>query len=64
MLIALGLVVAAVGVLILLTEKLPIRLGHLPGDISIRGKNSVFLLSAGDVSADQRDSIVDPVDYE
>ena len=42
MLIALGLVVAAVGVLILLTEKLPIRLGRLPGDIILRGKQSVF----------------------
>ena len=26
----------------MLGEKLPIRLGHLPGDIIIRGKNSVF----------------------
>ena len=42
MLIALGLLVAALGVLISLGERLPIRLGHLPGDIVIRGKNSVF----------------------
>jgi DUF2905 family protein len=42
MLIALGLFVAALGVLILLGEKLPIRLGRLPGDIIIRGKHSVF----------------------
>jgi hypothetical protein len=41
-LIALGLLVAALGVLISLGEKLPIRLGHLPGDIIIRGKHSVF----------------------
>jgi len=41
-LIVLGLVVAALGVLISLAEKLPIRLGRLPGDIIIRGKHSVF----------------------
>ena len=42
MLIALGLLVAALGVLISLGEKLPIRLGRLPGDIIIRGRHSVF----------------------
>ncbi len=42
MLIALGLLVAALGALITLGEKLPIRLGRLPGDIVIRGKHSVF----------------------
>ena len=42
MLIALGLLVAVLGVLISLGEKLPIRLGRLPGDIIIRGKHSVF----------------------
>jgi hypothetical protein len=42
MLIVLGLMVAAVGVIISLGERLPIRLGHLPGDIIVRGKNSVF----------------------
>lgn len=42
MLIALGLLVAALGVLVSLAEKLPIRLGRLPGDIVIRGKHSVF----------------------
>ena len=42
MLIVLGLMVAAVGVIISLGEKLPIRLGRLPGDIIVRGKNSVF----------------------
>jgi len=41
-LIALGLLVAALGVLLSLGEKLPIRLGRLPGDIIIRGKHSVF----------------------
>lgn len=42
MLIALGLLVAALGALISLGEKLPIRLGRLPGDIIVRGKHSVF----------------------
>jgi ribose/xylose/arabinose/galactoside ABC-type transport system permease subunit len=42
MLIGLGLLVVALGVLISLGEKLPIRLGRLPGDIIIRGKHSVF----------------------
>jgi hypothetical protein len=42
MLIALGLLVAALGVLISLGARLPIRLGRLPGDIVIRGKHSVF----------------------
>jgi hypothetical protein len=42
MLIVLGLMVAAAGVIISLGERLPIRLGRLPGDIVIRGKNSVF----------------------
>jgi hypothetical protein len=42
MLIVLGLLVAALGVLISLGEKLPVRLGRLPGDIIIRGKHSVF----------------------
>jgi hypothetical protein len=41
-LIALGLLVAALGVLISLSEKLPVRLGRLPGDIIVRGKHSVF----------------------
>jgi hypothetical protein len=34
--------VAALGVIVSLGEKLPIRLGQLPGDIIIRGKHSVF----------------------
>jgi hypothetical protein len=42
MLIALGLLVAALGVLISLGKKLPIRLGRLPGDVIVRGKHSVF----------------------
>ena len=42
MLIVLGLIVLALGVIVTLGEKLPIRLGRLPGDIVIRGKHSVF----------------------
>jgi hypothetical protein len=42
MLIVLGLLVAALGVVVSLAEKLPIRLGRLPGDIVVRGKHSVF----------------------
>lgn len=41
-LIALGLLVAALGVVISLGERLPIRFGRLPGDIIIRSKHSVF----------------------
>ncbi len=32
----------AVGVAITLSERLPVKLGRLPGDIEIRGKNGVF----------------------
>jgi hypothetical protein len=46
MLIVLGMLVAALGVVVALSEKLPVRLsrtlGRLPGDIVIRGKHSVF----------------------
>jgi Protein of unknown function (DUF2905) len=42
MLIALGLLVAGLGVVVSIGEKLPIRLGRLPGDIVIRGKQLVF----------------------
>lgn len=41
-LIILGLMVAALGVVITLGQKLPIRIGRLPGDIVIRGKHGVF----------------------
>jgi Protein of unknown function (DUF2905) len=41
-LIILGLILVAAGVLITFGESLPIKLGRLPGDIVIRGKNSVF----------------------
>jgi DUF2905 family protein len=41
-LIILGLVLVAAGVLVTLGDRLPVKLGRLPGDIVIRGKNSVF----------------------
>jgi hypothetical protein len=41
-LIVIGLVVLAVGVVVTLSERLPVTLGRLPGDIEIRGKNGVF----------------------
>jgi len=42
MLILLGVMFVAVGVLFYFGAKLPFRLGHLPGDIVVRGKNGVF----------------------
>ena len=42
MLIVLGLILVAAGVLFTLGDKLPVRFGRLPGDIVIRGKNSTF----------------------
>ena len=41
-LIIAGLVLVAAGILVTLGERLPIRLGRLPGDIVIKGKNSTF----------------------
>jgi hypothetical protein len=41
-LIVAGLVIVALGVIVSLGEKIPIRFGHLPGDIVVRGKHSVF----------------------
>ena len=41
-LIIVGLVLVGAGVLVTLGERLPVRLGRLPGDIVWRGKNSVF----------------------
>lgn len=39
---ALGVILVIVGLLVMLGERLPLRLGRLPGDIVIRGKNSAF----------------------
>ncbi len=41
-LIAAGLLIALIGVLVTIGEKSLLRLGRLPGDIAIRGKNSAF----------------------
>lgn len=42
MLIVLGLILIAAGVLITIGGRLPLRLGRLPGDIVIRGKSGAF----------------------
>ena len=41
-LIVAGMILVGLGILVTFGERLPIRLGRLPGDIVIRGKNSVF----------------------
>jgi len=42
MLILAGIVLIVIGVLVTFGERLPLRLGRLPGDIVIRGKNGAF----------------------
>ncbi|MGD0201957.1 MAG: DUF2905 domain-containing protein [Bryobacteraceae bacterium] len=41
-LIATGAIFVLAGLLLTLGARLPLRLGRLPGDILIRGRNSVF----------------------
>lgn len=41
-LIALGVLLMVAGLLVTLGERLPLRLGRLPGDIVIRGKNGAL----------------------
>jgi hypothetical protein len=41
-LIIIGLVLVAAGLLVMMGDRLPIKLGRLPGDIVIKGKNSTF----------------------
>lgn len=41
-LIIIGFGLIVVGVLVTLGDRLPIKLGRLPGDIVLRGKNSTF----------------------
>lgn len=41
-LIFLGAILILVGLLFTVGERLPLRIGRLPGDIIIRGKHSVF----------------------
>jgi len=40
--IAIGIVLVVVGLVLTFGEKLPVRLGRLPGDIVVRGKNTTF----------------------
>lgn len=40
-LIAAGLILAAVGALLVVGERLPFRIGRLPGDLVYKGKNTV-----------------------
>lgn len=42
LLIVLGIVMAVVGIILLLVGRTHLPLGHLPGDIVYRGKNSTF----------------------
>jgi hypothetical protein len=42
MLIVAGLVIAAIGLLLVLGERMPFRLGRLPGDIVYRGRNTTL----------------------
>ena len=37
-----GLILAAVGAMLLLGGRLPLRLGHLPGDIAMEGRRGSF----------------------
>jgi hypothetical protein len=41
-LVLVGLGIAVLGLLLTFSDRLPFRLGRLPGDITIRGKNSTF----------------------
>jgi hypothetical protein len=41
-LIAIGAILVIAGLLITMNVRLPFRIGRLPGDIVVRGKNSVF----------------------
>ena len=42
LLIVVGVGLIVLGALAILGERLPVKLGRLPGDIVIRGKNSTF----------------------
>ena len=42
MLIALGVFLVVLGLLFTIGDKLPLRLGRLPGDIYVRGKHTSF----------------------
>jgi hypothetical protein len=40
--IAIGIVLVVLGLLLTFGERLPIRLGRLPGDMIVRGKNTTL----------------------
>ncbi|MGH9758503.1 MAG: DUF2905 domain-containing protein [Candidatus Acidiferrales bacterium] len=42
LLLIVGIVLAAAGALLLYADKLPFRLGHLPGDIAFEGRHGSF----------------------
>jgi hypothetical protein len=42
MLISLGIFLVVLGVLFTIGDKLPLRLGRLPGDIYLRGRHGAF----------------------
>ncbi|MGH9698637.1 MAG: DUF2905 domain-containing protein [Candidatus Acidiferrales bacterium] len=42
LLVVLGIVLAGAGALLLYADKLPLRLGHLPGDIAYQGRHGSF----------------------
>lgn len=42
LLLVLGLAVAAVGLLLMISGRLPFRLGRLPGDVSYHGRSGSF----------------------
>jgi hypothetical protein len=42
LLLVFGIVLAAAGALLVFGARLPFRLGRLPGDIAIRGRNGSF----------------------
>lgn len=42
MLIVAGIVLVVLGLFLTIGEKLPLRLGRLPGDIYVRGKHTSF----------------------
>jgi hypothetical protein len=44
MLLFIGVALAVIGLLMMLGERLPLRLGRLPGDMVIRGRNSVLYI--------------------
>ena len=42
MLIVLGVILVVLGLLVTIGDKVPLRLGRLPGDIYVRGKHGSF----------------------